>query len=546
MENNRSKCSLQAFWIMLPRGRFLGGGSSSSSSRRPQAVRHVHSDRASTTTRRRRSVVHGWLHLIGVVIAICGCMIFLSSHVVIYSNQIKTLSSSTFLQGPSPRMEWHAHSKNVPSTLDNNNNNNNLLLPPLSPEAELLPDWMQEYIEWHTTQRAQLTVDNYQNYRFLVLRCLHVDTTCGGISDRLKPLPLLVQLAAASQRILLIAWQRPAPLEEFLLVPALSIIDGQQQQRQLDWRVPSWLNVNGIGSRLYTKTETLVHALHRHRRTVMMTVKLQDQHGGSQIYNALEEYRLNVATDGILSLPLPALNWTSTTATRPNENNATSRAFRGVFRALWSVLFVPSQSVAAAIRRKEEQLGLSPFLGENVQMVPSLQDRHQQQKRSQPSYVAAHVRAYYGNSPISPERRAAVAINALQCANGLRRRYSDNENDTAKQQPILLLSDSRDILQAGLKYQQRHPTLPIRISSTNSSTTTTLNISLSEPLHLDKASSRVAADYVSVFVDLYLLANAECVAHGQGGFGRFGSLLSRNASCVFKYFDRGQFVDCKS
>jgi hypothetical protein len=65
-----------------------------------------------------------------------------------------------------------------------------------------------------------------------------------------------------------------------------------------------------------------------------------------------------------------------------------------------------------------------------------------------------------------------------------------------------------------------------------------------EALHLDKADSKRASDYYNVFVDLYLLANADCISHGQGGFGRLGVLLSRNASCFFKYFTEGQYVMC--
>lgn len=46
-----------------------------------------------------------------------------------------------------------------------------------------------------------------------------------------QPLPFFLYVASKLQRILLIWWEKPAPLEEFLLPPP----DG------LDWRVPSYI-----------------------------------------------------------------------------------------------------------------------------------------------------------------------------------------------------------------------------------------------------------------------------------------------------------------
>ena len=86
-----------------------------------------------------------------------------------------------------------------------------------------LPAWMQEYIAWHVKQIKRLTKDNWREHKFLISRCLQSDPKCGGVSDRLKTLPLLMLLAAQSRRIFLLHWSRPVALEEFLLPRTCSI-----------------------------------------------------------------------------------------------------------------------------------------------------------------------------------------------------------------------------------------------------------------------------------------------------------------------------------
>jgi hypothetical protein len=55
--------------------------------------------------------------------------------------------------------------------------------------------------------------------RFLIMECLDAHASCGGTSDRLKPLPSLLRVAHIFNCFLLIRWIRPAKLEEFLLPP---------------------------------------------------------------------------------------------------------------------------------------------------------------------------------------------------------------------------------------------------------------------------------------------------------------------------------------
>jgi thymidylate synthase len=101
-----------------------------------------------------------------------------------------------------------------------------------------LPTWMKRYLTWHKHQRTQLlqhpnqTNAVFSSGRFLVMQCLKRDLNCGGTSDRLKPIPWALRTAYYTRRILLIHWDQPGLLEEFLVPP----------KGGFDWRVPEWLS----------------------------------------------------------------------------------------------------------------------------------------------------------------------------------------------------------------------------------------------------------------------------------------------------------------
>ena len=95
--------------------------------------------------------------------------------------------------------------------------------------SQILPQWMKDYFAWHQEARHNITtgLNSWQDYDYLVYRCLEVDPICGGAADRLRPLPFVILLAQKLKRLVFYKWERPAALEEFLVPP----VDG------LDWRV---------------------------------------------------------------------------------------------------------------------------------------------------------------------------------------------------------------------------------------------------------------------------------------------------------------------
>jgi hypothetical protein len=330
-----------------------------------------------------------------------------------------------------------------------------------------LPDWADEYLKWHAIQRTKMSLTS--SHQYLIYTCLQSDVSCGGLSDRIKSLPYFLLLAAKSKRIFLIYWNRPCRLEEFWIPP----LDG------LDWTTPEWLVNKLVHDRRIPLATTHSNILHHvansgNTPTPILTVRLQDQHGGSDYYNAQQ-----LGAEG-------------------------PRAFRRSFRALVDKCFVPTPPLARAIHLAMARL----------QLVPG-------------QYTAAHFRAKYNEiHPLSNKIVKSLARNAINCASELRR---------SVEEPIFFASDSQVAMQSVSEYREI-TSRPIVMSSSNT---------LHEPLHLDKATSTSPSDYYTIFVDLFVLSNANCIAHGQGGYGRLAVLLSHNASCFKTMITGGRIVECK-
>jgi len=359
-------------------------------------------------------------------------------------------------------------------------------------DAARLPQWMKDYFAWHAEQRNKLDriVGEYKGHqgdedpaktllagqkglRFLVLRSLKSDRRCGGLSDRLKALPLLIRLAARNRRVFLVYWNRPCRLEEFLLPPTSRVEGGSSGDGLvLDWRAPEWLVPTldrGDGYPFHRTADRIFDAVKGDDSLV--SVKLQDQHGGSQYYNDEEG----------------------------------ERAHRRVYGPLFRAMFEPSPSLAGALAAERRKY---PALA-----VPG-------------GYAAAHLRAQYV-PPLPTEMVPDVAVNAVRCARQLR---------PTGDVPIFFASDSRLAVEAVKKYGREAPGRSLIVIDRDGTG--------GDPLHLDKASSRDPQDYYDAFLDLYHLANAECVSYGQGGFGRLGVLLSRNASCLLPFVSQSRLVEC--
>ena len=229
------------------------------------------------------------------------------------------------------------------------------------------------YFAWHTEQRKAMNENNWESFQYLILACSKKDGKCGGVADRLSPIPLILLVAARTNRIFMIQWTKPCRIEEFL-VP---------NEGGINWSVPTWmeekLNQRYPRSFYVRNKETMIEKLKVDANVVAIT-RIQDVHGGAVLYNAL------VAT-----------NITESSRAKDFIQDDYDEIYHDLFRAM----FRPVAPIQNLINKKLESTGLLP--GE---------------------YSVAHYRAFYAvehdKGKVSEEDLIKRAINSVNCASWLR------------------------------------------------------------------------------------------------------------------------------
>lgn len=223
-----------------------------------------------------------------------------------------------------------------------------------------IPGWMKRYLRWHSYKRSQLVNEaaakQLEPVKLLVMQCLASDDHCGGVSDRLKPLPYLIRNAYYTKRLLLIYWSRPSHLEAFLVPP----------RGGLDWTVPQWMvpTIESQSTGVFTFSEDTLRSWSRTDISLVRS-RFQDYHGGMHNYNAQ-------LVEGEVS-------------------------FAELFHDLWRIAFTPSPPVRALLESDMRRLGLVPG-----------------------QYVGAHLRALYAITSRPDSVTQNWANNAMNCASELR------------------------------------------------------------------------------------------------------------------------------
>jgi hypothetical protein len=235
-----------------------------------------------------------------------------------------------------------------------------------------LPQWMKGYLNWHHYKRQAWGPQSLGKERFLVVQCLKTDRTCGGTSDRLKPILYLLRLAYYSKRILIVHWTKPHPLTEFLVPP----------QGGIDWRAPPWLvqyiETLGLGETSGKSGENVLELVMD--RIKLARSSMQDYHAGRYWY---DEQLL------------------------PSEPN-----FETIFHHVWKIFFTPAPAVRKRLELTMSEMGLVPY-----------------------NYTAAHCRVLYAKDDRPHQQQKNWAENAVNCASELRPKMtifftSDSANAT--------------------------------------------------------------------------------------------------------------------
>ena len=383
---------------------------------------------------------------------------------------------------------------------------------PISFKKEIkFPQWMEEYLDWHRATKSQLTRSNWNASNYLIVGCFESFTSCGGISDRLKPLPMLVWEAYQHQRVLLIWWERPKPLEEWLIPP-------NHEDGGIDWTVPLFLK-----EEIFKAQPRLLRG--RDGYTANNWAQGKALRKGAIGKNAIV-YRIQTADSGekvYLEEQTMYANRSSSTANSDtkivsgSDSSASSNStivgssYQDVFHHLFRRFFTPAPRLAALLNSKMEQHNLVPN-----------------------EYTAVHLRALYGDRKDRDlQETLELAVLGVNCASNM-----------FPGAPVFFASDTSFAVDSAHAYGKLHG-LPIvslefedDIEATSSTNGTSITRS-SNPIHLDKDpdwKNRSASAYDSTFVDLYMLAQSRCVAFSNGGYGTFGSLLSYESECKMRFF----------
>ena len=357
-----------------------------------------------------------------------------------------------------------------------------------------------------------------------------------------------------------------------------------------------------VDQTVFVRLSTLQKALFQTKTSqIIVRTRLQDYQSAWNYYNQYDHSSaIATAFEGASSsssYPLlpPLIDTNSNSNSNSNSNNNINQPNHKQqhsfaeqhYRELFFVLFRPSPPLQQALMEPQHRHHWTSFFHYNTTFQ---QPQPQQQSTTVPltnstkqRYAVAHYRALYGSQSTSTTYQDVVAKNAIRCAAQLLLQqqainYGNSTNTSLSYQKqqlqqtsanddnvVVFLSDSADVRERLRQQQQLHKHDGVQHYSATTATVPreggyqiVLPKSKHKLLHLDKASRQqqqkgtttVAAknvayqpmDFYDIFLDLYVMANADCVSYGQGGFGRMGSLLSRNRTCSKKHFERGKMV----
>jgi hypothetical protein len=372
----------------------------------------------------------------------------------------------------------------------------------------LLPTWFQSYQTWHALQRQGLNESTWTNYKYLVARCLKNDV-CGGAADRLLPVVTLLRIAAQTNRLFLIYWERPGLLQEYLVPP----------MGGLDWTTPDYLvsqllySTTNIG---YTNRLDRILSKSFDPKLQFVRAKYQSYNYGSEYYNQQRQHEQQQKQSV------------------GNDHHHEDAEFQIVFAPIWNQLFTPSPRVAHRIYHQWKALELVPG-----------------------HYVGTHIRALYATAERDTTTLEFWTRNALDCASHFRGGIMGGSGS------IYFASDAAQTHTMAVDYGRLRQVRVVVSSSLSSSSSSSLSpqqptlVPSPRPLHLDKDvnyENRTVADFDDTFVDLYLLAHGKCIVRGRGGYGTWVSLLMRMTQtrianeeefCDFQHQSLVQQIGCE-
>lgn len=387
-----------------------------------------------------------------------------------------------------------------------------------------LPHWFQEYTKWHTESVRHLSMHrNYDDYQYVLLRCVKNDGKCYGTSDRLKMIPVILKLAYLSRRLFFIYWSRPFPLEEFLL----------PNTNYMNWTVPYYLH-----EPLDVEAVQPIWGLGYHQEYGMLDTESQSE-------RVIRIISMTYASNYYDTHPIIRMMKTNDTNVAYNETEDELPMW-DVYSDFWRALFVPSSGVRKKILTTLNDLDLLVLVERNdiqyietthttnvsynnttqnsLQLIPNIEVK---------PYISVHVRANYTRD----ETENHPELNAIRCATLLQQQYKKNieyadgsgnsSSSSTNPLPIYFASDTSIVTQRAIQYGLDHNLLVVSRDGHKS------RGSNANPYHIDQPPPMTNKDFVlhpsdfyDTFVDLYLLAMGRCHSWGSGGYGSWASVIA--------------------
>lgn len=434
-------------------------------------------------------------------------------------------------------------------------------------EDQPLPKWITDYVQWHQEIRAKFPGDelftNKDAPKLLVRTCLGI---CGGLHDRLGQLPWDIYLAMRLKRVLLIAWQRPKALENFLLPP-----EANNDTLVIDWTIPEsqLFGFDDIKRVRNNVTELFDPDVDRAPDIEFWATGFGKAmvRAGAPPSPELEEINdpesKFVESKFLRHRLLGHLNQKGLEHRLEREGyyedeshwKASDLHKAPTFGRIWKLFFRPSPEVRAEIVDAMEKMGLLPPQkgGESSpnHLPPTIPYNavHCRVRHPKAHPVGEVMKGKNANYPADktglpwevggPQRAFALetADKALTCS----REIGQTTDETS---PVYFLSDSNDLVNhvavelADSSYLKEHGSNsswvnPELLETVRSQKVVARDATM-ENAHIDRQKGRPPESYYGTFVDLYIAMKAKCVIYGIGYYAAFAAKIS-GTDCAYLY-----------
>lgn len=349
---------------------------------------------------------------------------------------------------------------------------------------------------------------------------------CGGLHDRLGQLPLDLYLANQTQRVLLIKWIKPQPLEEFLVPP----------KNGLDWVFPKgiegWgtncrtLNLCAKQVRAQPAIETNIGGNREIDLDELIADSISNLNGKMKDVKAVTFYILGHLTEEVLEARLKVLGETDMIHGTPS--------FGHIFRKF----FKPHPNVQKEIDEVYAQYGMVP----NEYSIAHCRVRHPKAyapgEKFNGEFISNADKLGLPFEGRFQQLALDIATRAIKCAVTL--------PDVANH-PIYFMGDesnlvthmTRDLLNK--TFVNEHAEWFSNEYGSNATAKDVVSkyqiVARNQNIknaHIDKNKGRPPEAYYATFVDLYLGINARCVSFGIGCYAMFAAKLS-GTKCKIRY-----------